>query len=188
MVRRSAQIAIIGSALPELPYRHAAQRTGHLPLTGIRKQVGTLAVVQVSKQALSEFVYPACLDSIAHFPGGQDHSAYIPDHGSLLRDRPHLAGDGPRPVRAGSSLALGFLAGVSVVTPVSSVACTLAGTLTCARCPMVTVTLETGGADTSTQRAIPRISPLAATKTAPSLSQRVSGFPVAHRRSVAECC
>jgi NADP-dependent 3-hydroxy acid dehydrogenase YdfG len=24
---------------------------------------------------------PACLDSIAHLPGGRDHSAHVPDHG-----------------------------------------------------------------------------------------------------------
>ena len=31
----------------------------------------------------SEFVYPACLDSIAHLPGYRDHSAHIPDHGNF---------------------------------------------------------------------------------------------------------
>jgi hypothetical protein len=38
----------------------------------------------------------------------QDHSAHIPDHGNWPRDRPHRAGDDPRPVRAGSDLALGL--------------------------------------------------------------------------------
>jgi hypothetical protein len=28
-----------------------------------------------------EFAHPACLDSIAHLPGGRDHSAHVPDHG-----------------------------------------------------------------------------------------------------------
>jgi hypothetical protein len=55
----------------------------------------------------SEFVHSACLDSITGHPGGQDHSAYFPDHGNLRRGCPHIAGDGPRQVRAGSSLALG---------------------------------------------------------------------------------
>ena len=55
-----------------------------------------------------EFVHPACLDSITYFLSGRDHSAYIPDHGYFRRDCPHLAGDGPRPVRAGSRLALGL--------------------------------------------------------------------------------
>jgi tetratricopeptide (TPR) repeat protein len=51
-------------------------------------------------------VSPPCLDSITHLCSGRDHSAHIPDHGNFRRDRPHLAGDGPRPVRAGSGLAL----------------------------------------------------------------------------------
>jgi hypothetical protein len=55
-----------------------------------------------------EFMHPACSDSIAHVPDGQGHSAHVPDHGYFRRDRPHLGGDGPRPVRAGSGLALGF--------------------------------------------------------------------------------
>jgi hypothetical protein len=50
----------------------------------------------------SEFVHPACADSIAHLAGGRDHSAYIPDH-ETPRDCPHCAGDDPRPVRAGSA-------------------------------------------------------------------------------------
>ena len=45
-----------------------------------------------------EIVQPACLDSIAGPSNDQDHSAYIPDHD---RPGPYLAGDGPRPVRAG---------------------------------------------------------------------------------------
>ena len=31
----------------------------------------------------SEFVHPACLDSIAHLAGRRAHSAYIPDHENL---------------------------------------------------------------------------------------------------------
>src|SRR5208282_314568 len=46
-----------------------------------------------------EFAHAACLDSIAYLPGGRDRSAHIPDHEHFRRDRPHLAGDGPRPVR-----------------------------------------------------------------------------------------
>jgi hypothetical protein len=56
----------------------------------------------------SEFAHPACLDSIARLPSGRDHSVHIPDHEHFRRDRPQHAGDGPRPVRAGSGLALGF--------------------------------------------------------------------------------
>ena len=41
-------------------------------------------------------------------PGSRDHSAHIPDHGYFRRDCPHLAEDGPHPVRAGSRLALGL--------------------------------------------------------------------------------
>ena len=37
---------------------------------------------------VSEFVASACVDSIAHPLGGGDHSAHIPDHGNLRRDRP----------------------------------------------------------------------------------------------------
>jgi hypothetical protein len=55
-----------------------------------------------------EFAHLACLDSIIHPFSGRDHSAHIPDHGNFRRDGPHLAGDGPRPVRAGSGLALIF--------------------------------------------------------------------------------
>jgi hypothetical protein len=58
--------------------------------------------------AFFEFVHSTCLDSITYLPTGRDHSAHIPDHGNFRRDCPHLAGDGPRPVRAGSGLALGF--------------------------------------------------------------------------------
>jgi hypothetical protein len=35
-------------------------------------------------------------------------SAYFPDHGDFRRYHRHLAEDGPRPVRAGIGLALGF--------------------------------------------------------------------------------
>ena len=59
----------------------------------------------------------ACSDSITHLPRGRDHSAHIPDHGNFRRDRLGFAGDGPRPVRAGSSLAPWFLTGVSAVAP-----------------------------------------------------------------------
>jgi hypothetical protein len=48
------------------------------------------------------------LDSITYLPSSPDHSVHIPDHGNFRRDYPHLAGDGPRPVRAGSRLALGL--------------------------------------------------------------------------------
>jgi hypothetical protein len=76
-----------------------------------------------------EFVHLACLDSIVHLVSGQGHSGHIPDHGSFSRDRPQLAGDGPRPVRAGSAWPL-VLTGVSAV--VSRVkrdfACTWTGT------------------------------------------------------------
>jgi hypothetical protein len=37
-----------------------------------------------------------------------EFSTHIPDHGNFRRDRPHLAEHGPRPVWAGSGLALGF--------------------------------------------------------------------------------
>jgi hypothetical protein len=73
------------------------------------------------------------------------------------RDRLHVAGDGPRPVRAGSGLALWFLTGVSAEAPGSSVTSRVRspGPLTRARWPAVTVMLDAGGADTYTQRAIP---------------------------------
>ncbi len=49
-----------------------------------------------------------------------------------------------------------LLTGVSAETPGSGdFACTFTRLFTCTRCPTVTVTLETGGADTYTQRAIP---------------------------------
>ena len=52
--------------------------------------------------------HSTCLDSIVHLADGQDHSAHIPDHGYFLVTGQHLAGDGPRPVRVRSGLALGF--------------------------------------------------------------------------------
>ena len=55
----------------------------------------------------SEFMHPACLDSIAHRMAAE----IIPRIFRIMklpRDRLHGAGDGPRPVRAGSGLALGF--------------------------------------------------------------------------------
>jgi Hemerythrin HHE cation binding domain len=55
-----------------------------------------------------EFAYSACLDSVTYTHGGRDRSAHIPDHEHFRRDRPHRAGDGPRPVRAGSRLSLVF--------------------------------------------------------------------------------
>jgi hypothetical protein len=108
----------------------------------------------------SEFVRPVCLDSIAHRMGRRDHSAYIPDH-ETARDRLHGAGDGPRPVRAGSGLALGFWPECPQRPPASSVTSRVrsAGTFCCARCPRVTVTLDAGGADTYTPRAIPGSEP-----------------------------
>jgi hypothetical protein len=56
----------------------------------------------------SDFVDSASLDSIAHPSGGRDPSVHIPDHGCFGRNRLHLAGDGPRPVRAGFGLALDY--------------------------------------------------------------------------------
>jgi len=76
----------------------------------------------------SEFVPSACPDSIAHPWEVRNHSAYIPDHGNCPRDRPHRAGDGPRPGPGRLPPGPWFLTGVSA--EVSSVkrdfACTLA--------------------------------------------------------------
>jgi hypothetical protein len=104
----------------------------------------------------SEFVHAACLDSIAHHPGGRDHSAYIPDDEQFLCAAAPCRGwpaSGPGRFRPGPW----FLTGVSAV--VSGVkrdfACTLAGALP----PVLvvlrgTVALEAGGADTYTWRVI----------------------------------
>jgi len=51
----------------------------------------------------SEFVQPACLDSITHPSDGQDHSAYIPDHGN--RQVTARTVQGMARVRSGQALA-----------------------------------------------------------------------------------
>jgi hypothetical protein len=50
----------------------------------------------------SEFVQPTCSDSIARL-AGRNLIPRIFRIMELPRDRPHCAGDGPRPVRAGST-------------------------------------------------------------------------------------
>jgi hypothetical protein len=61
-------------------------------------------------------------------PRGGDHSAHIPNYKHFRRVRPHLAGDGPRPVRAGSGLPLVSVRSVRRGSRVKhDFACTLAG-------------------------------------------------------------
>jgi len=92
--------------------------------------------------------------------GGHNHSAHIPAYGWLRRDCPHFEGDGPRPVRAGFGLALGSGRSVRRGSRVKrNFAFTFTCSSTCAGCPAHTVTLEAGGADTYTQRAIPGSEP-----------------------------
>jgi len=87
------------------------------------------------RQALrsSEFVHPACLDSISHRPIGRDHSAHIPDRGNFHGDRLHLQGwpaSGPGRLRPG----LWSLTGVSAVAPGLSVTSRDRYLSTCAGC------------------------------------------------------
>jgi len=65
----------------------------------------------------SEFVQSACLYSIAHPPDGQDHSAYIPDHGNCPLPCRGWPASGPGRLRPGPCL----LAGVFAEAPGSSV-------------------------------------------------------------------
>jgi hypothetical protein len=76
-------------------------------------------------------------------------------------------------VRSGQARpGLWSLAGVSAEAPGSSVTLRVRSpsTFACAPCPAATVTLEAGGADTDTQRAIPGLKPdLALRKTSAAL-------------------
>jgi hypothetical protein len=76
---------------------------------------------------------------------------------NLRRDHPHLAGDGPRPVRAGSGLPLVSDRSVRSGLQAQARLRVYLGRYrsACAGCPAGTVALGAGGADTHTQRAIP---------------------------------
>jgi hypothetical protein len=100
------------------------------------------------------------------------------------RNRPHRAGDGPRPVRAGSGLALSSDRSVRrglrdqarlrvYVHQAPSI---------CGRCPAGTVALEAGGAGTYTKRAIPGPEPSWDAGGSPRFMQ-----PVAAGSRVAVC-
>jgi hypothetical protein len=86
-------------------------------------------------------------------------------HGPIARkagstdDHPHLGGDGPRPVRAGSGLALGSDRSVrSGLQGQARLRVYVHRRLSvCSGCPSATVALGAGGADTYTQRTHPRI-------------------------------
>ena len=101
------------------------------------------------------------LDSIAHPSGGQDHSAYIPDHGNCPVTARTV--QGMARVRSGQAPVWPLSSDRSVrrEAPGSSVTSRdvrLPGTFRpCWLSAAVTVTLEAGGADTYTQRAIPGI-------------------------------
>jgi integrase len=68
------------------------------------RPAGTLTAPEAANH-IFRVVYFACLDSTSHLLSGQGRSTHIPGHGNLRRDRPHLAGNGPRPVRAGTDAA-----------------------------------------------------------------------------------
>src|SRR5213082_2808294 len=76
-----------------------------------------------------------------------------------------------------------LLAGVSAEAPGSSVTLRVRspGTFACARCPAVTVTLEAGGADTYTQRAIPGSEPSQDSCTFPPVVPPACPTTGAHR-------
>ena len=116
-------------------------------------------------------------DPIARPSDGRNHSAH---HETAPMTAPHRAGDGPRPVRAGPGQARPgpcLLTGAPAEAPGSSVtsrdvhqALLLLPVLVVLT---VTATLEAGGADTHTQRAIPDLSQ--ARILAPSASFRIHG-------------
>ena len=117
----------------------------------------------------SEFVRSACPDSIAHSPLGQDHSAYIPDHGNCPVTARTL--QGMARVRSGQALAWPLVPDRSVRRGSRikhDFAYVHQAISACARCPAVTVMLEAEGADTYAQRGIPGSEP----------SQGLCTFPV----------
>jgi hypothetical protein len=132
----------------------------HLVTVGAQQDSNLRSRLRRPPLQSSEFVRSACMDSIAHPPDGQDHSAYIPDHGNCpmiartlqgmarVRSRQALAWPlvSDRSARRGSGVKRDF-------------ACTFSRHFHSCSLSAVTVTLEAGGAGTYTQRAIPGSEP-----------------------------